>query len=257
MGRCCVLLLLLVVASVRPAKQLPGESPRRPPIRALPSACSFPHDLSGQQCDMDIGHQTTAKSAASCAEACCAKKRCSSWNWGNSTCGDQHTSGCGCWLGAKNEKGRATGCGQNAAWIGGSRVPPANAPNPPATPPCSVDVWPAPRDASCGKEEISRKVCASKFHATCTGGAASPCEGIVLPAVQRMRSTAFYLGNGDASCPHDTPPFELTVVLNSSQEAPLQHGVEEAYTLTIDASAGATLARIEASNQWGSLHGVN
>ena len=70
-----------------PAKQpLPGDSP--PPIRALRSACSFPHDLRGQQCDMDIGHQTAAKSAASCAEACCANKRCSSWNWGNSTCGD-------------------------------------------------------------------------------------------------------------------------------------------------------------------------
>ena len=68
-----------------------------------------------------------------------------------------------------------------------------------------------------------------------------------------MRSV-FYLRN---ACPHDTPPFELTIVLNSSEETPLQHGVEEAYTLTIDASAGATLARIEAANQWGSLHGVN
>ena len=235
-----------------PAKQPLPDSP--PPIRALRSACSFPHDLRGQQCDMDIGHQTAAKSAASCAEACCANKRCSSWNWGNYTCGNQHTSGCGCWLGAKNENGRATGCGQNAAWIGGSRVPPANAPTPPATTQCPVDVWPAPRAVSCGAEEIPRKVCASNFHATCTGGAASACESIVQPAVQRMRSAAFYLRN---ACPHDTPPFELTIVLNSSQETPLQHGVEEAYTLTIDAVAGATQARIEAANQWGSLHGLN
>jgi hexosaminidase len=94
----------------------------------------------------------------------------------------------------------------------------------------------------------------------CTGGAAGACDAIVLPAVQRMRDRAFYLRN--SSCDAGTPPFLLMVVLNSSEVTPLQHGIEESYTLTIAVAVDAaprpeTRATLVAANQWGALHGLS
>jgi hexosaminidase len=118
-------------------------------------------------------------------------------------------------------------------------------------------------------------ICPDQFHAACTGGAADheACEGIVLPAVQRMRDSVFYLRNcSSCSSAVGARPFVLAIRLNSSAVSPLQHGVEESFTLTISSKAApagttadgaaaagggtTTEATLTASNQWGVLHGL-
>ena len=66
-------------------------------------SCEFPANVSGVQCDMDLGARKAARSAADCAALCCADDRCAAWQWSNASCGA--SAGCGCWLGHRNADG--------------------------------------------------------------------------------------------------------------------------------------------------------
>eukprot|EP01043_Picozoa_sp_COSAG02_P082424 COSAG02_NODE_20653_length_821_cov_0.585873_1_plen_198_part_01 len=101
------------------------------PLHGGAAACSmWPPNASHIECDMDIGHQPAAKNPQACAAACCAQAKCAAWQWSNASCGA--SAGCGCWLGHRNDNGKPAGCHPAMAWVGASRVPPDNAPPPPA-----------------------------------------------------------------------------------------------------------------------------
>ena len=247
---------------------------RAPP--APPSACVWPANASHVQCDMDLGHQPSAKSPDACTASCCANPKCAAWQWGNASCGA--SSGCGCWLAHLNVLGKPTGCRPNLAWIGGSRTPPDNSPPPPSPPPAHAGVppeaallWPKPQRHTVGHALLRVDADAFVFSSTTAAGAVldntAPIggssarsdkhpAGTLSGAFERYRAICF--PPTTVVAPH--PPAGLPAVLSgllvqvASADETLGIETSEKYSLTIpDTGGNATLV---AETVYGALRGL-
>ena len=133
-------------------------------------------------------------------------------------------------------------------------------PSPPPPPgPCPLDVWPAPQSVSVGARGTASAltaICPGGVNVACTetSGDSAACNQIVLPAVARMRATSLYLLPANITCPAGTPVFELAITIAAS--APLQHAVNESFSLEISDAGNATHARLAAATEWGALNGL-
>eukprot|EP01043_Picozoa_sp_COSAG02_P066647 COSAG02_NODE_10442_length_1940_cov_1.389462_1_plen_425_part_00 len=254
--------------------------------------CEWPANASHIQCDMDLGHvplrlslfpgQTcvltsligrsrhyaAAGTPAACVSACCSDPKCAAWQWGNASCGA--SAGCGCWLGHRNVDGAPTGCRDNDAWIGGSRIPPHNAPPPspptnPSThsgvPPEAALLWPKPQHHIIGGTLLRVDADAflfstgASFDTTMHVSSSKHPAGILTGAFERYRAICF--PPTSVIAPHTAPGLPvlsgLEVVVASADET-LSMGTSEKYSLTIPHAGGN--ATLTADTIYGALRGL-
>jgi hexosaminidase len=93
------------------------------------------------------------------------------------------------------------------------------------------------------------------FQTTCRPQGHPACAAVVVPALERMRGRIFTMHNGTQTAAGSLIT-ELVVELSSTSAEPLQHGVNESYTLRVPAASAAMTATVSAANEWGALHGI-
>ena len=232
-----------------------------PGVATASATCTWPHSASGVECDMDLGHRAALASSAACEAACCANGLCATWQYGDASCGA--TSGCGCWLGHKNEGGKPTGCRVSAHWVGGSRVPPSNAP-PPAPPPGpppllpeNALLWPKPQQHSIGSTLLRVDADAFLFALAAPPLRAGkhPAGGTLPSAFERYRAICFPPTSlVTPASPAGLPVLSGLSVTVASADETLDMETSEKYTLEIPAGGGN--ATLTADTVYGALRGL-
>ena len=132
--------------------------------------------------------------------------------------------------------------------------PPHPSPLPPPHPSVNAhknpSMWPAPAGFTRTGAGSRAIVDAAALTLTCDGGSAganAACTSIITPAFARGKTWAFMVDDADT-----TGATLKTVTVAVIEAVPLQLGVNESYSLTVN----STHASVVAPTQWGALYGL-